>query len=70
MALFQIPYARASSGSPRTTSGSGVLVRNVFPVPFELKFCQFDFDYCLFERQFLISETTCFLMISFEVDVV
>ena len=22
-----------------TTSGSGVLVRNVFPVPFELKFC-------------------------------
>ena len=30
---------------PCTTSGSGVLVRNVFPVPFE--FCQFDFDYCL-----------------------
>ena len=29
---------------PCTTSGSGVLVRNVFPVPFELKFCQFDFD--------------------------
>ena len=54
---------------PCTTSGSGDLVRNVFPVPFELKFCNFDFDYCLFERQFLMSETTCFMMISFEVDV-
>ena len=32
-----------------TTFCSGVLVRNVFPVPFELKFCQFDFDYCRFE---------------------
>ena len=51
------------------TSCSGVLVRNVFPVPFELKFCQFDFDYCRFERQFLISETTCLMMISFEGDV-
>ena len=54
---------------PCTTSGSGVLVRNTFPVPFELKFCQFDFDYSLNDRQFLISETTCFMMISFEVDV-
>ena len=54
---------------PCTTSGSGVLARNVFPVPFELKFCQFDFDYRLFQRQFLVSETTCFMMISFEVDV-
>ena len=52
-----------------TTFGSGVLVKNVFPVPFKLKFCQFDFDYCLFERQVLISGTTCFMMISFEVDV-
>ena len=42
---------------------------NVFPFPFELKFCQFDFDYCRFERQFLISETTCLMMISFEGDV-
>ena len=54
---------------PCTTSGSGVLVRDVFPVPFELKFCQFDFDYCLFERQLLILETTCFMMDSFEVDI-
>ena len=69
-ASFQIPYARASERPavvPCTTSG--VLVRNVFPVPFELKFCQFDFDNCLFERQFLISETTCLMMVSFQVDV-
>ena len=43
--------------------------RNIFLVPFELKFRQFNFDDFLFERQFLISETTCFMMNSLEVDV-
>ena len=33
---------------PCATSGSGVLVRNVFPVPFELKFCRLPFRTTVF----------------------
>ena len=63
---------------PRSWASSGSLVYNfLFRCPckecisgsFRIKVCQFDFDYCRSERQFLISETTCLMMISFEGDV-